>query len=158
MLEEIKAKISEELERLGHELNVTLPKAIEKAVELGDLRENAEYHSALDRQSFVQARINHLSQRLSELAKIDVETLPVDRVHFGSKLRVRNLATGDEFTYTIVSGDFMDLDAGHISLASPLGQGLLGAREGDEVTVQLPAGERSFKILELTTLPQMVEG
>lgn len=158
MLEEIKAKISEELERLGYELNVTLPKAIEKAVELGDLRENAEYHSALDRQSFVQARINHLSQRLSELAKIDVETLPVDRVHFGSKLRVRNLATGDEFTYTIVSGDFMDLDAGHISLASPLGQGLLGAREGDEVTVQLPAGERSFKILELTTLPQMVEG
>lgn len=156
MLEDIKARIAEELDRLGHELNVTLPKAIEKAVEHGDLRENAEYHSALDRQGFVQARISHLSQRLSELSKIDVATLPADRVHFGSKLRVQNLATQDEFVYTIVAGDFMDLEAGHVSLASPLGQGLLGAREGDEVTVQLPVGERTFKLLELTTLPEMV--
>lgn len=157
MLDEIKARIGEELERLGHELNVTLPRTIEKAVELGDLRENSEYHSALERQKFVQARISHLSQRLSELSKIDVETLPVDRVHFGSKLRVRNTATGDEFTYTIVAGDFMDIDAGHISMASPLGQGLLGARVGDQVTIQLPAGERSFEVLELTTLPRMIE-
>src|SRR5690606_11826487 len=111
MLDEIKAKISEELERLGHELNVTIPKAIQKAVELGDLRENAEYQSALDRQKFVQARINHLTQRLHELSKIDVNAIPEDRVGFGSRLRVKNLDTGDEFTYTIVAGDYMDLDA-----------------------------------------------
>ncbi len=158
MLEEIKAKISEELERLGHELNVTLPKAIQKAVELGDLRENAEYHSALDRQKFVQARINHLTQRLHELSKIDVNAIPEDRVGFGSRLTVKNVDTGDEFTYTIVAGDYMDLDAGHISMSSPLGRGLMGAKVGDTVEIQLPAGVRRFQVLELTTLPQMVKG
>jgi len=136
---------------------VTLPKAIQKAVELGDLRENAEYHSALDRQKFVQARISHLTERMQELSKIDVSSIPVDRVGFGSRLRIRNLDTGDEFTYTIVAGDYMDIDAGHISMASPLGQGLLGARVDDEVTIKLPVGERRFKVLELTTLPQMLE-
>lgn len=156
MLEEIKAKISEELDRLGYELSVTLPTVIRKAVELGDLRENAEYHSALDRQKFVQARIGHLTQRMIELSKIDVASIPEDRVGFGSRVRAKNLATGDEFTYTIVAGDYMDLDAGHISIASPLGRGLLGAREGDEVTVTLPGGERKFRILELKTLHAMV--
>ncbi|HEX7050777.1 MAG TPA: transcription elongation factor GreA [Longimicrobiales bacterium] len=157
MLEEIKAKISDELERLGHELNVTLPQAIRKAVELGDLRENAEYHSALERQKFVQARINHLTQRMIELSKIDVKAIPKDRVGFGSKLRVRNLDTGDESTYTIVAGDYMDIDAGHISMASPLGRGLLGARVDEEVVITLPGGERRFRVLELTTLPEMLE-
>lgn len=157
MLEEIKTKISGELERLGYELSVTLPQAIRKAVELGDLRENAEYHAALERQQFVQARIGHLTQRMQELSQIDVATIPVDRVGFGSRLRVRNLATGDEFDYMIVAGDYMDLDAGHISMASPLGRGLLGARVGDEVAIQLPAGERRFRILELTTLHALVE-
>ncbi len=157
MLEEIKAKISEELERLGHELNVTLPKAIQKAVELGDLRENAEYHSALDRQKFVQARINHLTQRMHELSKIDVSAIPVDRVGFGSRLTVKNVDTGEEFTYTIVAGDYMDIDAGHISMSSPLGRGLMGARVGEVVEIELPIGPRRFEVLELTTLPQMVD-
>ncbi|HEX6938887.1 MAG TPA: transcription elongation factor GreA [Longimicrobiales bacterium] len=157
MLEEIKARISEELERLSHELNVTLPRAIQKAVELGDLRENAEYHSALDRQKFVQARINHLTQRMQELSKIDVKSIPADRVGFGSKLTVRNVDTGDEFTYTIVAGDFMDIDAGHISMSSPLGRGLMGAKVGDTVEIELPVGVRRFQVLELTTLAQMVE-
>ena len=157
MLEEVKAKISEELERLGYELSVTLPKAIQKAVELGDLRENAEYHSALDRQKFVQARINHLTQRMQELSKIDVTAIPTDRVGFGSRLKVRNVDTGDEFTYTIVAGDYMDIDAGHISLSSPLGQGLMGARVGETVEIQLPVGPRRFEVIELTTLSQMVD-
>jgi transcription elongation factor GreA len=157
MLEEIKTKISGELERLGYELSITLPLAIRKAVELGDLRENAEYHAALERQQFVQARIGHLTQRMQELSQIDVATIPDDRVGFGSRLRVRNLATGDEFDYMIVAGDFMDLDAGHISMASPLGRGLLGTRVDDEVAIQLPAGERRFRILELKTLHALVE-
>jgi transcription elongation factor GreA len=157
MLEQIKAKISEELDRLGHELSVTLPAAIRKAVELGDLRENAEYHSALERQKFVQARISHLTERMRELSKIDVKSIPEDRVGFGSRLRVRNMDTGDEFTYTIVAGDYMDIDAGHISMASPLGRGLLGAKVDEEVVIQLPGGLRRFKVLELTTLHQMVE-
>jgi transcription elongation factor GreA len=156
MLEEIKTKISGELERLGHELTITLPLAIRRAVELGDLKENAEYHAALERQQFVQVRIGHLTQRLPALSPIDVATIPSDRVGFGSRLRVRNLAPVDEFDYMIVAGDYMDLDAGHISMASPLGRGLLGARLNDEVTIQLPVGERRFLILELTTLHEQV--
>ncbi len=157
MLDEIKARISEELDRLGRELSVTIPKAIQKAVELGDLRENAEYHAALDRQKFVQARINHLTQRMQELSKIDVKSIPDDRVGFGSRLTVKNLDTGDEFTYTIVAGDFMDLDAGHVSMSSPLGRGLMGAKVGETVEIELPVGVRRFQVVELTTLSQMVE-
>ena len=156
MLEEIKSRISDEVEALTHELNVELPDRIKKAVELGDLRENAEYKSALERQQFVQARIGHLAWRMSELSKIDVDEVPADRVGFGSKVRVRDRAMGTENTFTIVAGDYIDLEKGHISLESPIGQGLLGARQGDEVTVRLPAGPRRFLVVELTTLPQQV--
>jgi transcription elongation factor GreA len=157
MLEEIIARLEGEVAKLQHELTVDLPERIRLAVELGDLRENADYKSALERQQFVQARLNHLTSRLRELSNIDVTSIPRDRVGFGSWLRVRNAESGDEAEYTIVAGDFMDLDAGHISAASPLARGLMGAREGDEVMVALPAGERTLQILELRTLPQMVE-
>lgn len=156
MLEEIKSRIGEELERLGHELNVTLPQAIRKAVELGDLSENAEYTYALERQQFVQARISHLSRRLSELSQIDVKSIPVDRVGFGSKVKLEDLDTGQEVSYTIVAGDYIDIDAGHISMASPIGQAVLGAGVMDEVVVRLPLGARRFRIVELTTLTQML--
>lgn len=157
MLEEIKEKIGAEVEALTTELNVELPHRIEKAVELGDLRENAEYKSALERQQFVQLRIGHLVQRLSELAKINVDDMPADRVGFGSTVKVRDLALDKTFSYTIVAGDYIDLDAGHISLASPIGQGLLGARKGEEVEVTLPAGKRRYRIVDLSTLPQQLD-
>lgn len=157
MLEEIKEKIGAEVEALTTELNVELPHRIEKAVELGDLRENAEYKSALERQQFVQLRIGHLVQRLSELAKINVDDMPADRVGFGSTVKVRDLALDKAFSYTIVAGDYIDLDAGHISLASPIGQGLLGARKGEEVEVTLPAGKRRYRIVDLSTLPQQLD-
>ncbi len=156
MLEAIKARISDEVEALTRELNVELPDRIKKAAELGDLRENSEYKSALERQQFVQARIGHLAWRMSELSKIDVKDIPSDRVGFGSTVRVLNVATDEETTFTIVAGDYIDLDAGHISLDSPLGRGLLGARQGDDVDITLPAGERRFRVVELTTLPQQL--
>jgi transcription elongation factor GreA len=156
MLDEIIQKIDIEMGRLDHELKVELPDRIQKAVELGDLRENAEYKSALERQQFVQARMSHLSQRQSELAQIDVKNLPLDRVGFGSKVTVKDLDMGDHFDFTIVAGDFVDFDAGQISFASPIGQGLLGARKDEEVEVTLPVGERRYKILELQTLPEQV--
>ena len=158
MLDEIKAKIDDEIERLTRELNVELPQVIQKAVELGDLRENADYKSALERQQFVQARLQHLVQRAGELARIDLKDIPSDQVGFGSRVTVRNLTADDEQVYTIVTGDFMDLDAGHISMASPLGRALLGRREGEEFEVELPAGVRSFRIETLVTLNEMVEG
>jgi transcription elongation factor GreA len=157
MLDEIISRLESELARLQQELTVELPGRIRAAAELGDLRENADYKSALERQQFVQARLNHLTARLRELSNIDVSAIPRDRAGFGTWLRVRNKASGDEHEYTIVAGDFMDLEAGHISLASPLARGLLGAREGDEVVVELPAGSRTLEVLELRTLPQVLD-
>ena len=158
MLDEIKQKIEAEIERLMTELNVDLPDRIRIAVEHGDLRENAEYKAALERQVFVQARLDHLTRRMGELSQIDVDDLPYDRVGFGSKVEVHDPVLGENVKFTIVAGDFIDLDAGHISMASPIGRGLLGARVDEEVAVQLPVGERRFKILKLTTLPQQLDG
>lgn len=159
MLDEIKARISEEVEALTRELNIELPDRIQKAVELGDLRENAEYKSALERQQFVQARIGHLAGRMAEISKINVADMPVDRAGFGSRLRVRDLVLDRELTFTIVAGDYIDLEAGHVSLDSPIGRGLIGSREGDEVTIALPAGQRRFRVVELATLPrQLADG
>ncbi len=157
MLDEIREKLGHEIEQLAHELNIVLPHRIEKAVELGDLRENAEYKSAIERQQFVQVRIGHLTQRLSELSKIDVEAMPVDRVGFGSRVEIHDMAIDEVSNFTIVAGDFMDLDGGQVSMASPIGRGLLGARKGEEVTIELPVGERRFKVLDLVTLPQQME-
>lgn len=158
MLDEIREKIENEIEKLTQELTVDLPERIKIAMEHGDLRENSEYKAAKDRQSFVEARLNHLTSRMTELSKIDVNEMAYDRVGFGSKVTIRDLDMDEDFTFTITAGDFIDLDAGQVSLASPIGQGLLGAAEGEEVTVELPRGERRYKVLELKTLPQQLEG
>ncbi len=158
MLDEIREKIEAEIELLTHELNVLLPERIQKAVELGDLRENAEYKSSLERQQFVQARIGHLASRMSELSKIDVDAMPADRVGFGSKVEIHDLAMDEVKQVTIVAGDFMDLDGGQVSMASPIGRGLMGARLAEEVTIELPMGERRFKVLDLVTLPEQLKG
>jgi transcription elongation factor GreA len=157
MLQELKDRLGEEIERLTHELQVTLPKTIQKAVEHGDLRENSEYKSALERQQFVQARLNHLTRRMGELSKIDVSEIPTDRIGFGSRVTVTDMRTKEEETYTLVFGDFIDIDGGQISVASPLGQTLMGKKPGDKVSLQLPRGERKLKIKDMVTLPQMVE-
>lgn len=157
MLEEIKKKLEDEIERLMKELTVTLPKAIQKAVELGDLSENAEYKSALERQQFVQARLNHLTQRMSEISKIDTSKISPDHVGFGSRVKLRDAQSNAEITYSLVFGDYIDLDSDQISMASPIGSALLGKRLNDEVVVRLPRGDRKYRIVELTTLPQMLE-
>lgn len=157
MLEEIRAKIETEILNLTRELQVELPQRIKTAMEHGDLRENAEFKAAKERQGFVEARLNHLTQRMTELSKIDVNDMVYDRVGFGSTVTIRDLTLGEDFTFTITAGDFMDLDGGHVSLASPIGRGLLGAKQGEEVTIELPAGDRSYKVVDLVTLPQQME-
>jgi len=157
MLDEIKRKIEGEIAHLMEELRTDLPVRIKAALEHGDLRENGEYKSAKERQEFVQARLNHLTKRMGELGKIDVKEMPYDKVGFGSRVKIRDLDMGEDFDFTIVAGDFIDLDAGHVSLASPIGRGLLGAEMGQEVNVHLPAGQRRYKILDLLTLPQQME-
>ena len=157
MLDEIRSKIESEIEKLTHELNVELPERIKVAMEHGDLRENADFKAAKDRQAFVEARLNHLTSRMTELSKIDVTMMAYDRVGFGSKVVILDCHLGEELTFTITAGDFIDLDAGQVSLASPIGRGLLGASQGQEVTIELPAGERRYRIVEVTTLPQQLE-
>ena len=154
MLNEIRQKIEEEIEALSRELQFELPVRIRKAVELGDLRENSEYKSALERQEFVNARIGHLTRRVAELSQIDVEGMPADRVGFGSRVTVRDCVRQLEVTYTIAAGDYIDVEAGHVSMASAIGRGLMGARQGEEVEVRLPRGARRYEIVALETLPQ----
>jgi transcription elongation factor GreA len=156
MLEVIKQRIADEIDRLMVELTVTLPRAIQRAAELGDLSENAEYKSALERQQFVQARLNHLTQRAGELSRIDPDAIPTDRVGFGSKVRLEEIDSAREIEYTIVFGDYIDLEGNQISMASPIGSSLLGRKMGEEVTVRLPRGDRTYRIVELITLRQMV--
>lgn len=156
MLEVMKQKIADEIDRLMHELTVTLPRAIQRAVELGDLSENAEYKSALERQQFVQARLNHLTQRAGELSRIDPNAIAADRVGFGSKVKLKRVDADETVEYNIVFGDYIDLDSNQISMASPIGQALLGKQIGDDVVVRLPRGDRHYTIVELITLPQMV--
>ena len=157
MLDEIREKIEGEIERLTIELQRELPERIKIAREHGDLRENAEFKAAKERQAFVEARLNHLTSRMTELSRIDVTQMSYDKVGFGSRVTIKDQATGDDFTFTITAGDFIDLDGGQVSLASPIGQGLLGAKEGHEVVVKLPRGDRIYTILSLVTLPQQLE-
>lgn len=156
MLEVMKQKLADEIDRLMHELTVTLPKAIQRAVELGDLSENAEYKSALERQQFVQARLNHLTQRAGELSRIDPSSIASDSVGFGSKVKLQNVDNAEIVEYNIVFGDYIDLETNQISMASPIGRALLGKGLGEEVVVRLPRGDRTYRIIELVTLPQMV--
>ena len=156
MLDDIRQRIEDEIALLTNELKVELPERIKKAVELGDLRENADYKAALERQQFVQARLGHLTQRMTELSKIDISAMPHDRVGFGSQVRVHDFAMDEVVEFTLVAGDFMDLDGGQVSIASPIGRGLIGAGVGEELEIELPVGVRKFKVVELTTLPEQL--
>ena len=157
MLEEIQTKIEKEISKLMHELNVDLPVRIRIAREHGDLKENAEFKAAKERQAFVEVRLGHLTRRMTDLSKIDLSDLSYDRVGFGSRVKIRDVELAEDFTFTIPAGDFIDLDGGQVSLESPIGRGLLGVKEGEDVTIQLPAGQRFYKVLAVSTLPQQLE-
>ncbi|HTK43562.1 MAG TPA: GreA/GreB family elongation factor [Gemmatimonadales bacterium] len=150
----MREKLSREVDQLSHELNVLLPQAIAQAVALGDLRENSEYKSALERQQFVQARLGQLHQRLNQLTQLANAEAPTDRVGLGSRVSVLDLETNETDVYTVVLAEMMDIDAGHISLASPLGRALKGGKVGDEISLRLPTTTRKVRITELVTIHQ----
>ena len=152
MIEELKRKLGDEVERLTHELNVVLPNEIRKAVELGDLRENSEYKAALERQQFVQARLGQLRQRLSKLSQIDMNQIPFDKVGLGSRVVVQCQDTTVKETYFLVFADAENFDEGHVTLASPIGKALMNKAVGDNVLLKLPAKTRRLRILELRTI------
>src|ERR687884_132974 len=143
-------KFEDEIQTLNHELKLELPKEIRRARELGDLRENAEYHAAKERQRLVEARISMLQKRVSEIALLNVERIPKDRAGFGSTLHVVE-ATGDRHVFQLVMPE--DADAkGLISTTSPIGRALINKEPGDSVKVATPGGTREFEIVKLTTI------
>ncbi|MGH7703698.1 MAG: GreA/GreB family elongation factor [Gemmatimonadales bacterium] len=152
MIREMQQKLSGEIEQLSHELNILIPQAIAQAVALGDLRENSEYKAALERQQFVQARLGQLHQRLSQLSQLANTEAPTDRVGLGSRVTVLDLETNEQDTYVVVMAEMMDIDEGHISLASPLGRALADRKVGEEISLRLPRGGRRLRVLELETM------
>ncbi|REJ78882.1 MAG: transcription elongation factor GreA [Acidobacteria bacterium] len=156
-MELVREKLRQELAQLEDELHHKLPKEIQKAREFGDLRENAEYKAALERQSIVSARIGQLQTRISELESIDIEKLPEDRVAYGSKVVLYDLDRETEIEYRLVSSEESDPDKGRISTSSPIGQALMGKEEGDEIHVKTPKGTRNFEIAELVTIHELLE-
>ena len=152
MIEELKRKLGEEVEKLQYELNVTLPGEIRRAVELGDLRENSEYKAALERQQFVQARLGHLRQRLSKLSSIDMSQIPPDKVGLGSRVVVKDEKTSEKEVYHLVFGDAIEFEEGHVTMASPIGRALLGKGVGDEIILRLPTMTRRLRLVELQTI------
>ena len=152
MLDKLKAKLGEEVEKLQHELNVVLPREIRRAVEMGDLRENSEYKAALERQQLVQARLGQLRQRLSKLSSIDITQIPSDKVGLGSEVVVKDEATGEKERYNLVFGDSVEFEDGHVSMSSPIGLSLVGKGVGDITILKLPARTRKLKIVELKTI------
>lgn len=151
-MEAVKKKLQEELDGLEEELHFKLPKEIQKAREFGDLRENAEYKAAMERQSIVQARIAQIRQRLSEVQSIDLSKIPTDRIAYGSKVVLYDLDSEEKITYRLVTSEESDPENGLISTVSPIGQALMGKEEGDEVKVKTPKGFRNFEIYKLTTI------
>jgi transcription elongation factor GreA len=151
-MEEVKAKLQRELATLEEELHFKLPKEIQKAREFGDLRENAEYKAALERQSIVTARIRQIQDRLREVKSIDVSKIPTDRIAYGSTVVLYDLDKDEKVTYQLVTSEESDPAAGKISTVSPIGQALMSKQEGDAVTVKTPTGIRKFEISRLTTI------
>lgn len=151
-MEAVRNKLKEELEALEDELHFKLPKDIQHAREFGDLRENAEYKAALERQSIVQARIAQVRQRLSEIESIDLSKIPTDRVAYGSSVVLFDIEKEEKVTYKLVTSEESDPDNGMISTVSPIGQALMGREEGDEVKVKTPNGWRTFEIDRLKTI------
>jgi transcription elongation factor GreA len=151
-MEAIRKKLQEELRQLEDELHNKLPKEIQKAREYGDLRENAEYKAALERQSIVRARIMQIRQRLSEVQSVDLSKIPKDRIAYGSKVVLIDLDTDEEISYKLVTSEESDPENGLISTVSPIGQALMGKQEGDSVKVKTPKGWRNFEIKRVYTI------
>src|SRR6266849_2177698 len=153
----VKQRLQKELDDLESELRVHLPKEIKRAREFGDLRENSEYQTALQRQTMVKARIRELRQRMSEVASIDLSRVPRDKAAYGSTLVLYDAERDEEVTYRLVMPEESNPPEGLISTVSPIGRSLMGKEAGDEVVVTIPSGSRRFEIRRLLTLHDQVK-
>ena len=152
MLRDVKQKLEEEMQRIEHELRVILPKEIQAALGQGDLSENAEYESAKNRQSTIQARFAQIQKRLADLSRIDVSGVPKDRAGLGSEVTVENLESGEEICYTLVIPELADGNRSFVSIAAPVGKALMNRRVGDAVRITIPRGTLEFEVRRIVTL------
>src|SRR5713226_1656514 len=157
MPEQIKKKLQEEINTLEHELSHELPKELKRAVALGDLSENAEYHMAKQRQEFVKARLRQLGRRLADLSLINMNNIPKDKVGLGSTVRVYDNTKNEEVKYKLVTSEESDVTAGKISTTSPIGRALLFKDVADTAAVVTPNGNRELEVLSLTTIHDEAE-
>ena len=144
-------KFEDELMVLEKELKTELPQEIKRARELGDLRENAEYHAAKERQRLVEARISLLKKRVGDIHLMNIDKIPRDKVGFGSTVHLKD-GSGAITIYQLVMPEDADVEHGLISTASPIGRAMLNKEEGDEITVTTPAGSREFELVKLSTI------
>ena len=151
-MKEAKKKLEDKIRKLERELNDELPKALKLALEHGDLRENADYHAAKERQSYVQAELGQLKQRLSNLSMINLNKIPEGVVSYGSIVTLFDVEKNEEITYKLVSSEEADLSKKLISTTSPIGKSLMGREEDDEVVIRAPGGERTCEIVKLITI------
>jgi transcription elongation factor GreA len=152
LTEKIKKKLQDEIAALEHELHDELPKEIKVARAHGDLKENAEYKYAKERQSYVAARLGQLHQRMANLSMLNLSNLPKDRAAYGSRLLVLDVAKETKIEYKLVTVEEADAAKGLISTTSPIGRALLGKKVGDEVKVVTPAGLREYEVVKLVTI------
>ncbi len=151
-MQDIKKALDEQIRQLEHELTTELPAEIKKAVALGDLSENAEYHMAKQRQEFVNARLGQLKRRMAELSLVNLANIPHNKVGFGSTVVVLDTDKDQELTYKLVTSEESDVAKGLISTTSPIGRSLIGKEIGDTAVVTTPNGKRELEILKLTTI------
>ncbi len=142
-------KLEGELKKLKYEERPRLIAEIKRAMELGDLSENAEYHAAKEAQTHLERKIGELEDKLSRVRSVDVDQIPNDKVYLFSRVTVRDLRNGEEILYTIAPPDETDVDNDVISVKSPIGAALLGKVEGDTVQITIPAGQINYTILKI---------
>ena len=151
MKDRILKRFNDQIAALERELKFELPKEIQRARELGDLRENAEYKAAKERQEIVNARIAMLKKRVGEISMINLDRIPHDRAGFGSTVHLR-AETGDTLVYQLCMPEDADVEKGMISTSSPIGRAILNKEEGDEIKVTTPAGTRKFELVKVITI------
>ncbi len=144
-------RFSAQIAALERELHFELPKEIQRARELGDLRENAEYKAAKERQGIVNAQIAMLKKRVGEISMINLDRIPHDRAGFGSTVHLR-AEKGNTVVYQLVMPEDADAEKGMISTSSPIGRAILNKEEGDEIKVTTPAGPRRFDLIKVITI------
>ncbi len=149
-------RLRKEAEQINRELTIDLPKELERARAHGDLSENAEWAMAKQRQEFLRARLGNMEARIAELAMINLDSIPRDTVGLGSRVEIEDLDEGGKVEYEIVVPEEVNGSQHRISLSSPLGRGLIGKAQYDDIEVHTPKGKRSYTVTRLITIHEII--